>query len=133
MNAEYLQIIPSLPKESQFEIAKRGETVNIQTMLDARQGKPTSDYFGVIETILQFNFAEDFSQITIPTMVTVNEGDIFFGDQGVQAFDKLSKVPEQDKVLVEFTAAEGTQLHDQPNGPTAAQESIFDWLDGYLG
>lgn len=132
LNSEYLTIIPTLPKESQFEIAKRGETLNIQTMLDARAGKPTSDYFGVLEALLQFDYEADYKQIQIPTMVTVNQGDIFFGDQGAQAFQWLTQVPPDQKVLQEFTVEQGTQLHDQPNGPTAGQEAVFDWLDTYL-
>lgn len=132
LNAEYLQIIPSLPKETQFNIAKRGEIYNIQTMLDARAGKPTSDYFGMLEAMLQFDFQADYAQITIPTMLTANEGDIFFDQQSAQAVDFLTKVPAGDKVLQRFTAAQGTQLHDQPNGPTAGQEAIFDWLDTHL-
>jgi len=27
----------------------------------------------------------------------------------------------------------GTQFHDQPLGPQASQEFIFDWLDAVLG
>jgi pimeloyl-ACP methyl ester carboxylesterase len=132
LNTEYLGIIPSLPKETQFNIAKRGEIYNIQTMLDARAGKPTSDYFGVIEAILQFDFQQDYEQITIPTMITENQGDIFFAEQGAQAFKYLTNVPDDQKVLQSFTVEQGTQLHDQPNGPTSAQEDIFDWLDRYL-
>lgn len=34
-------------------------------------------------------------------------------------------------VMVRFAVEQATQLHDQPNGPTGAQEVIVDWLDKY--
>ncbi|MEI8083229.1 MAG: hypothetical protein WCI74_15435 [Actinomycetes bacterium] len=65
-------------------------------------------------------------------MITINEGDTAFGNQPIEAFAMLEKVPANRKVLQRFTGAQGAVLHDQPNGPQVAQECIFDWLDDQL-
>ncbi len=79
-----------------------------------------------------FDYAADYAAITIPSMLTENQGDQFFLQQGAEAYAKLTNVPPADKVLLPLTAPQGAQLHDQPNGPQVAQEYIFDWLDQYL-
>lgn len=132
MNAAYRQIVPTLPFETQFEIAKRGEIYDETNLRDSRAGNPPSDYFGMIEAMLRFDFTEDYRRIRIPTMLTQNEGDEFFGDQPEQAFALLTGVPAERKELLRLTAAQGAQLHDQPSGPTVAQEFVFDWLDRFL-
>jgi hypothetical protein len=64
-------------------------------------------------------------------MVTSNEGDEFFAGQSKEAFDLL-RLPDAKKQLLELTAAQGAQLHDQPMGPQVAQEYVFDWLAQWM-
>jgi hypothetical protein len=132
VNAGFRKDWPHLTPEEQFVVHKRGEIFTTRTLEDARAGRPPSDYFGLLEAILRFDFTADYREITIPTLVTANEGDTFFGPQPDEAFDLLVKVPAADKKLVVFTSAEGAQRHDQPMAPQFAQEVIFGWLARYL-
>ncbi|MFM2438352.1 MAG: hypothetical protein RLZ55_1171 [Actinomycetota bacterium] len=132
LNSGFQQVFPTLSRGTQFNIYKRGSILTQATQSDARANRPLSDYYGLLEAMLAFDYQQDYGRIKIPTMITSNEGDQFFGQQGVQAFDLLTNVPPDQKALVQFTAPQGAQLHDQPNGPTVAQEYIFDWLDPFL-
>ena len=59
----------------------------------ARAGRPPSDYFGLLEAILRFDFTADYHAITIPALLTANDGDTFFGRQPYEAFSLLTSVP----------------------------------------
>jgi hypothetical protein len=132
LNQGFLQAWPTLPKEQQFTIYKRGEIFSPQVQREARAGLPVSDYYGLLEAMLPFRYRRDYQQITIPTMVTANEGDENFGTQPEEAFGFLDRVPASRKELVRLTAAQGASLHDQPVGPQVATEIMFDWLDDQL-
>jgi pimeloyl-ACP methyl ester carboxylesterase len=132
INAGFIKTWPHLTPEEQFTIHKRSEIFTAQALEDARAGKPPSDYFGVLEAFLPFDYTDDYKAITIPTLLTANQGDPFFGTQPIQAFALLDNVPLADKKLIQFTSTEGAQLHDQPMAPQFAQEAIFGWLDPYL-
>ena len=122
----------SMPRVEQFTICKRGSIFNRQVRREARAGKPLSDYYGLLESMLPFRFSRDFREITIPTLVLANEGDPFFGSQPEQAYELLDSVPRSRKSLVHLTAQKGASLHDQPVGPQVAEEAVFDWLDDQL-
>ena len=132
VNVGLLEKWGSMPRTAQFEIYKRGEIFSPAVQQEARQGKPVSNYYSMLAAILPYTFDADYRAITIPTMITMNEGDQFFGDQPAEAFAMLDKVPANRKVLQRFTGAQGAALHDQPSGPQVAQEYIFDWLDDQL-
>jgi pimeloyl-ACP methyl ester carboxylesterase len=132
INAGFVKAWPHLSPEEQFTIHKRSEIFTTQALEDARAGQPPSDYFGLLEAFLPFDYTEDFKAIKIPTLLTANQGDPFFGTQPQLAFTLLENVPPADKKLIQFTSAEGAQLHDQPMAPQFAQESIFGWLDPIL-
>ncbi len=133
VNEGFLKAWPGLSRTSQFNTYKRGEVFTASAQADARAGKPISNYYQMLEAMLPFNFEADFRAITIPTMITMNEGDEFDKDQPLEAFAMLDKVPPSRKVLVKLTGAQGAALHDQPTGPQVAQEYIFDWLDDQIG
>ncbi len=132
VNAGFLKQWPGMSRPDQFVLYKRGEIFSRQIQQEARAGQPISNYYGLIEEILKYDFEADYKQIRIPTMLTMNEGDEFFGEQPVQAFEFLVNVSASQKTLLKLTGAQGASLHDQPIGPQVAQEYIFDWLDGYL-
>ena len=133
LNAGFLESWPSMPRTEQFTIYKRGSIFNRLVQREARAGKPLSDYYGLLQSMLPFRFNGDFRAITIPTLVLANEGDPFFGNQPEQAYALLDKVPKSRKELVHLTAQKGASLHDQPVGPQVAEEVVFDWLDDQLG
>lgn len=116
-----------------FTIHKRGEIFSRRALRDARAGRPPSDYFGLLASMLPFSYADDLRRITVPTLVTANQSDQFFADQSPEAFRLLRSLPPQSKRAVRLTTAEGAGLHDQPIGPQVAQEHVFAWLDRVLG
>ena len=111
---------PHLPRTTQFMIYKRGSIYTTTTQTDARANRAPTDYYDLLATMAS-DFLADFGQLKIPTMITENEGDQFFQDQGAAAYAALTNVPPQDKLLLPLTAAQGAQLHDQPTGPQVAQ------------
>lgn len=132
MNAGFIRQWQHFPPEQRFVIHKRGEIFQTLALEDARAGLPPSDYFGLLEAMLGFEYAADYHAIRIPALLTANEGDAFFGSQPHEAFSMLTNVPAADKRLIVFTSAEGAQLHDQPMAPQFAQETIFGWLAPYM-
>jgi fermentation-respiration switch protein FrsA (DUF1100 family) len=132
LNAGFLSAWPTLPRPEQFEIYKRGEIITPQVQAEARAGQPVSNYYGLLERMLAFDYSADLRAITIPTLMTVNEGDDSFANQPYEAFAMLSKATKAKSALIPLTAAQGAQLHDQPSGPQVADEFIFDWLDDQL-
>jgi len=132
LNQGFLEAWPSMPRTEQFTIYKRGSIFDRQVQREARAGRPLSDYYGLLEAMLPFQFERDFRKITIPTLVLANEGDPFFGDQPEKAYKLLDSVPSSRKAIVHLTAQKGASLHDQPVGPQVAEEAVFDWLDDQL-
>lgn len=122
-----------IPYINKFEINKRGEIFSRQVLREVRAGAIISDYYALLEAQLPFQFENDYRLITMPTLVTSNEGDTSFGGQSWQAYDFLENVPSSRKAYVRLTAQQDASLHDQPVGPQAAQEYVFDWLDEQLG
>ena len=132
LNEGFLKAWPTFSRVEQFTIFKRGSIFDRQVQREARAGRPPSDYYGLLEKLLPFRFGKDFEEIRIPTLITANQGDEFFGDQPSQAFAMLDAVPRGRKALVNLTARLGASLHDQPTGPQVAEEIVFDWLDDQL-
>ncbi len=128
----FMEAWPHFPPETRFVIHKRMEIFTSQALEDARAGRPPSQYFDLLEAILRFDFTADYKAITIPTLLTSNVADEFFGNQSSEAFGLLQNVPTADKELIVFTPAEGAQMHDQPMAPQFSQEAIFGWIDQYL-
>ena len=119
-----------MPRTAQFVIYKRGEIFSREVLEEARAGKPISNYYGLVEQMLKFDFEADYKQIRIPTMLTSNQGDEFFAAQS-EAFAFLTNVPASQKVLLKLTAAQ-VPLHDQPIGPQVAQSTSSTGFDDLL-
>ena len=66
INAGFIKTWPHLTPEEQFTIHKRSEIFTAQALEDARAGKPPSDYFGVLEAFLPFDYTDDFKAIRSP-------------------------------------------------------------------
>ena len=116
----------------QFDIYKRGSIPTKQTQADARAGKPVSDYYGLLEALLTFDYAADYAAITIPSMLTENQGDQFFlqlGGGGLRQVDQRATRRQGSAAAHRAARRPG---YDQPNGPAGRAGYIFDWLDQYL-
>jgi pimeloyl-ACP methyl ester carboxylesterase len=132
VNARIMEGWPYISYETRFVIHKRSEIFTTQCLIDARAGRPPTDYYGLIQAILRFNYTNDYKAIKIPTLLTANEDDQFFGSQSTQAFALMKNAPSSNKQLIEFTSAEGAQFHDQPMAPQYSQEVVFEWLAPYM-
>lgn len=133
INQGILEAWPHLGSLGRFTIHKRGEIFQRAMLRDARAGRPPSDYFGLLQSMLPFTYPADLAAVRIPTLVTANQNDTLMKGQSRKAYSLLRSVPAESKRLVGLTIAIGGQLHDQPVGPRVAQELIFDWLDDVLG
>lgn len=116
-----------------FTLSKRSELYTRNALLCARQGRPPSDYYGLVQALLAFQYQSTLPKVGIPTYVCDNQLDEFFGPQAKKVPSMLTGLTSNQKYLRHLTLATGTQFHDQPLGPQAAQEFIFDWLDAVLG
>ena len=116
-----------------FTLSKRSELYTRNALLGARRGRPPSDYYGLIQAILAFQYQSTLPKVRIPTYVCDNQLDEFFGPQARKVPSMLTGLSANQKFLRTLTLATGTQFHDQPLGPQASQEFIFDWLGAVLG
>ncbi len=116
-----------------FTVSKRSEIYTANALACARRGVPPSDYFGLVEAILAFQYQSVLPGVRIPTLVCLNQMDEFFGPQGRKVPAMLTGLGPNQKFLRTLTFSTGTQFHDQPLGPQASQEFICDWIAATLG
>ena len=90
-------------------------------------GLPT--LFDTIQAARQYTLAGVAQRIRCPLLITDPEGETFWPGQSQQLYDALPG----PKALVQFTAAEGGDLHCEPKAPALRAQRIFDWLDATLG
>ena len=76
----------------------------------------------------QYTLAGVAERIRCPLLITDPEGEQFWPGQAQQLYDALPG----PKTLVQFTAAEGADLHCEPKAPGLRAQRIFDWLEGTL-
>jgi pimeloyl-ACP methyl ester carboxylesterase len=87
-----------------------------------------SSYYDVYAAVQQYNLTDVVGQIRCPMLITSPEGEQFWPGQSEQLHNALTS-PKQ---LVEFTAAEGADLHCEPKNPGLRAQRILDWLDATL-
>jgi len=116
-----------------FTLSKRSELYTPNALQCGRRGVPPSDYYGLGKAILAFQYQDDLPRIRIPMYICDNQLDEFFGPQARRIPGMLTGLNADQKFLRSLTVQTGTQFHDQPLGPQASQEFIFDWLDAVLG
>lgn len=133
VNAGLAQAWRYMTPVERFTLSKRSELYTRNALLSARRGRPPSDYYGVVQAILAFQYQSILPKVGIPTYVCDNQLDEFFGPQARRIPAMLTGLDSNQKYLRDLTLATGTQFHDQPLGPQASQEFIFDWLDAVLG
>ena len=108
--------IPALTQSDRFNLVKAAEGYSRQNLLSARAGSVFEDLYDLGTTLMRFTVADVAQQITAPTLVTVYQDDqlvVPATEQGQQVYNLL----RCDKHLLEFTAAEGAQLHCGPMAP----------------
>ena len=122
-----------MPAMDRWELSKRSELYTTNAIQCARQGRPPSNYYALVQAILQFQYQAMLPDVRIPMYVTLNQADEFFGPQAKKIPGMLTGLNQNQKFLRTLTYDTGTQFHDQPLGPNASQEFIFDWLNAVLG
>ena len=121
-------VIPVLPPQDRFTLAKRSEIYGPQYLDAARAGQVFTDLWSLGQTVMQYQVADVAPRVAAPMLVTQYELDQFFPDGGRQLYDLLTC----PKTLVTFTAAEGAAYHDAPLAPQRRNQVVFDWLDATL-
>ena len=80
--------------------------------------------------MLRFNLdAATLAQISAPTLVMEAQDEQFYPGRSQQVYRQLRP---RKTTLLQFTAAEGAQYHDQPMAPQTRNEALYDWLDATL-
>jgi dienelactone hydrolase len=67
--------------------------------------------------------------ITMPILILDPEGEQFWPGESQQLYNMASSANQK---LVEFTAAEGADLHCEPKAIGLRNQVVFDWLDEIL-
>jgi hypothetical protein len=66
----------------------------------------------------------------MPILICDPEGELFWPGESQQLYDAVGS---ENKVLANFTAAEGADLHCEPKAMGLRNQVVFDWLDETLG
>jgi len=90
---------------------------------------PAGSYFDTLAEVTRYRLGDLPAQITTPLFITSPEDEQFWPGQSQRLADALAG----DKVLQEFTAAEGANHHCQPLARSLTEQRMFDWLDGVIG
>ncbi|MGJ5818364.1 alpha/beta hydrolase family protein [Paludibaculum fermentans] len=83
--------------------------------------------FELVKQIVRFEISPVAGQIACPTLLTAVEGDTL--GRGAQNLYDALRCP---KLLLRFTAAEGTGGHCEPLARSLFEQRVFDWLDETL-
>ncbi|THA81716.1 dipeptidyl aminopeptidase [Streptomyces sp. A0592] len=85
--------------------------------------------FDLLTEIGRYDLTGVLDRITVPLLVTSPEGEQFWPGQSLRLYEALPG----EKAFVEFTAAEGADLHCEPLGRALFEQRVFDWLAARLG
>lgn len=89
----------------------------------------TTSFSDTLLLLQDYSLDGVIDQITTPLAVTSPEGEAFWPKQSRQMYDALPG----PKTLVEFTAAEGADLHCEPKANGLRSGRLFDWLETIIG
>lgn len=87
-----------------------------------------SGYAATVIAVQQYTLTDAAASITTPLLITSPEGEQFWPGQS----DRLAALVPGHATVVNFTAAEGANLHCQPLGRALTDQRMFDWLDDQL-
>ncbi|MFE5679383.1 alpha/beta hydrolase family protein [Streptomyces erythrochromogenes] len=85
--------------------------------------------FDLLTEMGRYDLTGVLDRITVPLLVTSPEGEQFWPGQSLRLYEALPG----EKAFVEFTAAEGADLHCEPLGRALFEQRVFDWLAARLG
>ncbi|MFE5620907.1 dipeptidyl aminopeptidase [Streptomyces virginiae] len=85
--------------------------------------------YDLLTEMTRYDLTGVLDRITVPLLVTSPEGEYFWPGQSRRLYEALPG----EKAFVEFTAAEGADLHCEPLGRALFEQRVFDWLAARLG
>lgn len=85
--------------------------------------------YDLLAEVARYDLTGVLDRITVPLLVTSPEGEHFWPGQARRLYEALPG----EKAFVEFTAAEGADLHCEPLGRALFEQRVFDWLAARLG
>jgi hypothetical protein len=88
-----------------------------------------TSYFDTFKAVLDYNLRDVAQKIQCPMLITSPVNEAYWPGQSKQLQDLLTC----PKKLIEFTQAEGADLHCEPKGTGIRDLRIFNWLDDQLG
>jgi pimeloyl-ACP methyl ester carboxylesterase len=128
VNALWAEAIATFTPAQSFNIRKRSEIFGKQFLRQARAGQMPTDFAALSTEMKRYDARNVAHRLEMPVLITSYEGDTFFAGQPEELFGLL-RAPKE---IVDFTAADGAQLHCAPMAPQHRNEVIFDWLDDVM-
>jgi dienelactone hydrolase len=87
-----------------------------------------TSYFDTYKAVLDYNLRGVAEKIQCPLLITAPVNEIYWPGQSKQLYEMVRST----KKLVEFTEADGADLHCEPKGTGIRDLRVFDWLDETL-
>jgi hypothetical protein len=112
------QALPHLTAAQRFQVAKRSEIYGNGTLYER------------LRHATQFRLDRSLAQrITAPMLLTEPAQEASFPGQAKTVYSSLRTHP---KKIINFTVAQGAQLHCEPMAPTVRNDAVFDWVESNL-
>jgi hypothetical protein len=117
-NHFWRQALPHLTASERFVVAKRSEIYG------------NGDLYARLRQALKFDISRPLvRQITTPMALTEPAQEASFPGQAKTVYEWLRARPKR---VIDFTVAEGAQLHCEPMAPTVRNDTVFDWVETNL-
>jgi hypothetical protein len=87
-----------------------------------------TSYFDTFKAVLDYNLRDVAQNIRCPMLITSPVNEAYWPGQSKQLEDMLTC----PKKLLDFTEAEGADLHCEPKGTGIRDLRVFNWLDNQL-
>ena len=88
-----------------------------------------TSYFDTFKAVLDYNLRDVAQKIQCPMLITSPVNEVYWPGQSKQLQDLLTC----PKKLIEFTEADGADLHCEPKGTGIRDLRVFNWLDDQMG
>lgn len=89
-----------------------------------------TSYFDTYKATLDYNLRDVANKIRCPLLITAPVNEIYWPGQSQQLYEMATS--SSSKKLVEFTEADGADLHCEPQSTGIRDLRVFDWLDQTL-
>lgn len=87
-----------------------------------------ASYFATYKAVMEYNLRGSAEKIACPLLITSPVNEAYWPGQSQELFDMV----KSPKKLVEFTEADGADLHCEPKGTGIRDLRVFNWLDQTL-